>query len=134
MDPLTVLVNGLGMAFRPENPPNRIREIRKSKGVSPEKIAEAIGDSTSEQIYKLERSERPLSHGWMTTLAKVLDVRPAALIDADVEFLRPPKSGSDSPEQLERRLLLLDLWDSLERDEQDSLLLSARAFARARTT
>jgi hypothetical protein len=101
-------------------------------GLSPEVIARGIGDSTAQQIYKLEKSQRPLSHGWMVEIARVLEVRPAALIDAEVEFLPNAKSGGYLPEELERRKAIMLFWDLISRAEQDSILLSAKAFAASR--
>jgi transcriptional regulator with XRE-family HTH domain len=132
MDRITALVNHEGMAYRPKNPPNRIRELRLRADVSLEKIAKGIGPTSLQQIYKLENQVNPLTHGWMVDIAKVLQVRPSALIDPAVEFLPDTEGESHLTDQLNRRRAMFVLWDLLDVPEQDSLLLAAKAFAQAR--
>ncbi|MCP5362116.1 MAG: helix-turn-helix transcriptional regulator [Hyphomicrobiales bacterium] len=59
--------------------PNRIRELRRSKGWTLNELAAATGTS-GDQISKLERGARRLSLDWMERLANVLGCTPAALI------------------------------------------------------
>jgi len=58
---------------------NRIREIRKSKGLSEVAVAEMVGTSR-EQIGRLERGERQLTQKWMNRIAAALHVRPSDLL------------------------------------------------------
>lgn len=70
------------MAQRPKKlyEPNRIEEIRMSRGMRQEDLAEKVG-TTGAQIGKLERRERRLTTGWMMRLAQALEVYPTDLLD-----------------------------------------------------
>jgi transcriptional regulator with XRE-family HTH domain len=59
--------------------PNRIREIRKSKGLTIEELAEETGLSVS-YTGRLEKGERRLSVDHMDLFAKALDVAPQDLL------------------------------------------------------
>ena len=118
--------------FDPGNPPNRLRELRERAGLTQPAVARAIGASSAQQIYKLEKLLNPLTHGWMVVLGKALDVRPAAFIDPTIEVLSAAERGGQRPEEVERRFLILDVWDTLNREQQDILLLNAREFVRGR--
>jgi transcriptional regulator with XRE-family HTH domain len=102
------------MAKRAADPPpvpNRIKELRKRRGLTQPQLAEAAG-TTFQQIYKLENSKRKLPQQWMDRIAPALGVRPAALIDADVEGLPDPQAQAqlvDDPDEL----ALLWLWRNL---------------------
>lgn len=61
--------------------PNRIAEHRKRKGWSQAELARHVGTSQP-QIDRLEKGERRLTEDWMKRLAKVLQVRPADLLEA----------------------------------------------------
>ena len=51
-------------------PENNIKSLRKAKGLTVDQIAEAVGTSR-EQIRRLEKCERELTHSWMIKLAPV---------------------------------------------------------------
>lgn len=59
---------------------NRIREIRKSKGVSAEELAARVGTSPT-QVRRLETGSRKLTVEWMRSIAEALGVHPAELLD-----------------------------------------------------
>ena len=58
---------------------NRIRELRKSKGLTLEQLADSVG-TISAQIQKLEVADRRLTQDWMNRIATALNCRPEDLI------------------------------------------------------
>lgn len=60
---------------------NRLKELRKARGLSQERLAQLVGTSRS-QIVKLEREERRLARYWLERLAAVLDCHPGEIISA----------------------------------------------------
>jgi transcriptional regulator with XRE-family HTH domain len=58
---------------------NRVKEIRKLRGLTQEKVAEAIG-KTKGQISKIENGGLELTAWWIEHLAKVLGCMPADII------------------------------------------------------
>lgn len=63
---------------------NRIRDIRKSKGVTLAQLAEACDPPTTAQtIGRLETGMRNLSLKWMDRIAAALEVEPEALVRGD---------------------------------------------------
>lgn len=65
--------------------PNRIREWRLSSGKTFRQIGKEAG-VTASQIQKLELGDRPLSLEFMRRLAKVFQIKPSELLNAeDVE-------------------------------------------------
>ncbi|MFO6448841.1 helix-turn-helix domain-containing protein [Erythrobacter sp. NE805] len=82
---------------------NRIRDIRKAKGLTLADLAAACSPPTTAQtIGRLETGTRQLSLGWMNRIATALGVEPASLMrDAAVE---PPRIvaelGATGPEAL----------------------------------
>jgi repressor LexA len=92
---------------------NKLKLLRKAKDWTHEQAAEAMGMSRSGFI-KLERGERRLTLDYIGRAAKAFDVRPADVIDGDLD--------DDLNE-------LLDLWAKMGEDERDQLLRNARIFA-----
>lgn len=63
---------------------NRIREIRLSKGMTLQEVADKTGITTDPaQIQKLERGLRSLTPKWMKVIAKALDVNAYELLPQD---------------------------------------------------
>lgn len=63
---------------------NRIRDIRKAKGLTLADLAAACDPPTTAQtIGRLETGMRQLSLGWMNRIAAALAVEPAALMRAE---------------------------------------------------
>ena len=82
---------------------NRIRDIRKAKGLTLADLAAACTPPTTAQtIGRLETGTRSLSLGWMNRIAAALEVDPASLMRA--ESAAPPQIvaelGSTGPEAL----------------------------------
>lgn len=65
-----------------DNPPNRVREWRKARGISQTELAEAIG-VTYPMISGFETGKRDLTLIYMRSMARVLGVTPADLLNAD---------------------------------------------------
>ncbi|TRD10482.1 helix-turn-helix transcriptional regulator [Erythrobacter insulae] len=63
---------------------NRIRDIRKAKGVTLAELAEACNPPTTAQtIGRLETGMRNLSIKWMDRIGSALDVDPESLVRSD---------------------------------------------------
>jgi transcriptional regulator with XRE-family HTH domain len=63
---------------------NRIRDIRKQKGLTLAEVAAACRPPTTAQtIGRLETGMRSLSLGWMNRIAAALDVDPALLVKGE---------------------------------------------------
>jgi transcriptional regulator with XRE-family HTH domain len=63
---------------------NRIRDIRKAKGLTLADVAAACSPPTTAQtIGRLETGMRQLSLGWMNRIAAALGVEPASLMRAE---------------------------------------------------
>ncbi len=60
-------------------PKNRIRVLRKNKGLTQVELAEILG-VTQNAIYKLETGESDLNTKWMEKLSIALDVKPYELL------------------------------------------------------
>jgi transcriptional regulator with XRE-family HTH domain len=67
---------------------NNIKWLREEAGLSQEKLA-ILANTTSQQIGRLEKSQRRLTQEWMQTLAKALGCHPSDLLP---EFA-PPKGA-----------------------------------------
>jgi phage repressor protein C with HTH and peptisase S24 domain len=60
---------------------NRIKELRRARGLTLQKLAKKAG-TTNQQISRLERGERRLTTDWMERLAGALGCSPVSLIGA----------------------------------------------------
>lgn len=58
---------------------NRIREIRQSRNMSLQRVADQVG-TTRTQIMRLETGERRLTDTWMYRLGRALDCHPAEFL------------------------------------------------------
>ncbi len=61
---------------------NRIKEYRVMKGLSQEKLADAL-NTTKQTIGRLEKGKLPLTQDWMERIAPVLGRQPHELIAPD---------------------------------------------------
>lgn len=97
---------------------DRLRELRKKKGLSLDRLAEATGSSKS-YLWELENREMPRpSAEKLAVLARALDTTVGALLDdktdpaaADVQdqvFFR--KFQELDPEERERIRQIVDAW------------------------
>ena len=77
-------------------PSNRLREVRKARGLSQQALAELSG-ITQAAISQIENDQRPFTLDWMRTFARIFNCQPADLLSDD-----------DNPDRLteEERLLL----------------------------
>lgn len=78
-------------------PPNRILEWRKHRGLSQDKLGEAIGVS-AQFLGQLELGKRQLTQKWMTKLARALEITPGELLPAPAAYVRKPQPEDDPPE------------------------------------
>ncbi len=99
---------------------NRIREIRLSRGLSQDELAERAG-TTKAQISKLENSLRRLTEDWMQRIAKGLDCRPSELLE---EF--PAPLSSDEQEVLNLYRVLAEQDRAAVRHIIESMALTHR--------
>lgn len=58
---------------------NRIRELRKARGLTLEQVARQA-NTTNQQIHRLETGQRRLTAEWMERIAAAFGVRPADLL------------------------------------------------------
>lgn len=58
---------------------NRIKEIRKSKGLALNAVAERA-NTTPQQVQRLERGDRRLTTEWIERLADALECEPADIV------------------------------------------------------
>ena len=70
----------------------RIRELRKTRGLSLKQIAERIGTS-GRQLSRWERGQPGLSLEWMGRIAAALDCRLADLLSAEDHDLDEEELG-----------------------------------------
>jgi transcriptional regulator with XRE-family HTH domain len=104
-----------------EQMPNRIRELRKARGMTLEQLGDRIGCGVT-MMSDLERGQRELSYYWMQKLAKVLKVQAADL------FLEKDNSKSLTAPQRE----LVDLYDRADDQQRAQMLQMARIIAAPR--
>lgn len=69
---------------------NRIKKLRKRRGLSQQALAELVSTSRS-QIVKLERGERRLTDQWMRRLAGPLHCSPSEIMDDTAISLKPAR-------------------------------------------
>lgn len=60
--------------------PNRIRDLRKARGLYLEQLADKVGCSIT-MLSDLERGERELSYHWMKSISRALKVQVADLLN-----------------------------------------------------
>lgn len=63
-------------------PANRIAELRKARGWTLEKLADEVGSTSRQQIYKLEHGVNALTTDWMARLGRAFGVPPEEIIRA----------------------------------------------------
>ncbi|WP_299191965.1 helix-turn-helix transcriptional regulator [uncultured Erythrobacter sp.] len=110
---------------------NRIREIRKAKGLTLADLAEACTPPTTAQtIGRLETGMRNLSIKWMDRIGAALDVDPQVLVRSDNQ----PRAqivaqlGLSDPEALDRpREAILPTEIAAQEDDAPMLVLEVTA-------
>lgn len=96
---------------------NRIKEWRKTRGLTLKQLAERIGTS-NQQISHLENGRRRLSLEWMQRLAKALDCLPSDLL---VDPSQPRN---------ERERVMIELFRGLSEEQQEAFLQATAALAK----
>lgn len=99
---------------------NRLRYWRKLRRLSQDRLAELAGTST-QQISRLERSDRKMSLEWLARLAPVLGVAPAELLDDGALDGGP---GPKEPQFIEdpAEIALVAFWRRLDHSQKKLLL------------
>lgn len=95
--------------------PNRIRELRKAKGMYLEHLAARVGCGVT-QLSDLERGNRPLTYDWMKRVARALKVQPADLL-SEKDNSRSLSAGEQE---------LVRIYDRATDAQRDQLLQMAR--------
>jgi transcriptional regulator with XRE-family HTH domain len=99
-----------------QKPPHYIREWRKRRGLTLEKLAERIG-MTHQNLGKIERFKVPYNQGLLELLAVELGCEPADLIVRD-------------PSQTES---IWTIWDQLSAVERNQAVEVVKAIKRTGT-
>ena len=87
---------------------NRLRELRKKKGLTQVELAERLG-VTQTAIYKLETGASDLDMKWMEKLSKALEVKPYELLPIEWQ---PQEISEDERQLLELFRKKTDTQDS----------------------
>lgn len=96
---------------------NRIKALRKAKGISQQRLAELIGTSKP-QMGRLENGHRRLSDHWIARIAAALNVRPGELLH-------------EVPKELDIKAeTLVDLFEQLPDAQKDALIQLAESMAK----
>lgn len=109
--------------------PNRIRELRRDRGLTQAEVAHRMGTATS-QLSVLERGKRRLSLPWMQRIARALEVYPAELLPLDEQshelsdeerrLIRDYRA--QSPEQREMFWLVVDSIVNRRSHDEEELI------------
>ena len=98
--------------------PNRLREIRKDRGLSMEALgAKCVPKATKTQISKLERGINQMTQQWQMRLARVRHCHPAELL-GNADALKPGE------------VQLLDTYRGLAEDNRETVKRILDAFKR----
>ena len=96
---------------------NRIRELRKARGLTLKRMAELLGTS-NQQISHLEKGRRRLTLEWMERIAEVLECHPSDLLIG----------GSRLRNEKERAMI--ELFRGLSEEQQEAFLKATAALAK----
>ncbi len=95
---------------------NRIKELRKLRGLTLEVLAERL-NASNQHVSHLENGRRRLTVDWIERIAKALDCHPFELLDDQLAV------------KSEREEVLLELFRSLSNEQQDAFLQAALSVA-----
>lgn len=95
---------------------NRIAELRKSRGLTLQALADKV-DASNQQISHLEKGRRGLTVDWVDRIANALECHPFDLLDA------PPHAKT------EREQALLELFRGMSDEQQDAFFQVTAALA-----
>ena len=96
---------------------NRIRELRKARGLTLKRMAELVGTS-NQQISHLEKGRRRLTLEWMERIAEALECHPSDLLIG----------GSRLRSDKERAMI--ELFRGLSEEQQEAFLKVTAALAK----
>jgi transcriptional regulator with XRE-family HTH domain len=96
---------------------NRLKELRKAKGLTLEALAQRVG-SSNQHVSHLENGKRRLSVDWMERLATALECHPLELLHDGVLARTKQEQG------------LLEVFRGLSAEQQEALLVALTALAR----
>jgi transcriptional regulator with XRE-family HTH domain len=94
---------------------NKIKEIRKQRGLTQPELAKKVGTSRS-QITKLERGERQLTQHWMERIAAALECNPQDLLPG-------------TPTLTEKEKAVLAVYNKLTPEQQRAVMQVATALS-----
>lgn len=108
---------------------NRIKELRKSKGLSQEQLGKLV-NTTKQTISQLEKGKYALTQDWMEKIAKALGVQPFQILPNSPypQWGSPVGAGlGDSGYKGARKAVfeMLDMWDQLSPEQQKEFLAIA---------
>jgi len=96
---------------------NRIRELRKARGLTLKRLAELVGTS-NQQISHLEKGRRRLTLDWMERIAKALECHPSDLLIGGTQVRN------------ERERAMIELFRGLSEEQQEAFLKATAALAK----
>ena len=96
---------------------NRIRELRKARGLTLKRMAELVGTS-NQQISHLEKGRRRLTLEWMERIAEALECHPSDLLIGS-SHLRNEKERA-----------MIELFRGLSEEQQEAFLKATAALAK----
>jgi transcriptional regulator with XRE-family HTH domain len=96
---------------------NRIRELRKARGLTLKELARRV-DTSNQQISHLETGKRRLTVGWLERIATALDCHPLELLDEGLHLRN------------ERERALVELYRGLSEEQQDAFFEAVAALAK----
>jgi transcriptional regulator with XRE-family HTH domain len=96
---------------------NRIRELRKTQGLTLQELAGRVGTS-NQQISQLETGRRRLNVDWLERLSKALGCHPLELLDDGVMA------------QTEQEKAMLGLFRGLSNEQKEAFLKATSALAK----
>ena len=100
---------------------NRIKVLRKARGISQQRLAEMIGTSKP-PMGRLENGRRRLSDHWIARIAAALQVRPGELLH-------------EVPQELDTKAeALVELFAQLPEAQKDALIHLAESMAKPYAT
>jgi transcriptional regulator with XRE-family HTH domain len=95
---------------------NRIKELRKARGLTLEALARMV-NSSNQHISHLENGRRRLTVDWIERIANALDCHPLELLDNQVLA------------RTEREITMLRLFRALSEEQQKALVVATAALA-----
>ena len=94
---------------------NRIRQLRKSQGLTLTQLAEKVG-TTNQQLSHLEKGRRRLTQDWMERIARGLNCRPIELLEETVDKLSVQERA------------FIKIYRKLSSEQQEALYVATAAI------